>query len=222
MQVNEALLHNAFYGNYYVRLVAAVGFAYLLGTIPFRFITAWFFAGLDARLVSTARGLVPVANILKAFIPVLLAAHGGGLRIGLAAAVAAVLADCYCPWLRFGGGGKGVAAQLGALAALCWPAAIIFGAVWLAVALSTNYVVLGGVGATAFGLVPLWYFLGPAGGFAGVAVLLVVTSAFRGNLARLLDDREPPMRRNDAGASHVAGRGSLSVVRLSGQPVQSN
>jgi glycerol-3-phosphate acyltransferase PlsY len=221
MQGNEALLHNAFYGNYYVRLVAAVGFAFLLGSIPFRTIVAWFFAGLDERLGSTARGLVPVMNLTKAFVPVLLATHGGGLRIGLVAAVAAVLADCYCPWLRFRGGGKGVAAQLGALAALCWPAAAIFAVVWLAFALSTNYVVLGGVGATAFGFVPLWFFLGAGGGFAGIAILLLVASAYRGNLASLLGDREPRMRPESNARANEMQRLPISVVRLGGQPVQS-
>jgi glycerol-3-phosphate acyltransferase PlsY len=221
MQVNEALLHNAFYGNYYVRLVAAVGFAFLMSSIPFRTIVGWFFGGLDARLLSTARGLVPVMNLTKAFIPVLLATHGGGIRIGVLAAVAAVIGDCFCPWLHFRGDGKGVAAQLGALAALCWPAAAIFAIVWLVVALSTNYAVLGGVGASAFGFVPLWFFLGVDYAFAGVAMLLVVTLAYRGNLARLLDDREPTMRRERGRPAHALERIPASVVRLRGQAVQS-
>jgi glycerol-3-phosphate acyltransferase PlsY len=211
--VNDALLHGPFYGNFYVRLVGALGFAFLMGSIPIGPLTRWLFAGVDWRLGSTARGLVPVFLFFAAFIPVEIAVHGGGTMIGLGAGVAVVLGHCYCPWLRFRGG-TGAAVQLGALAALSWPCAVFFAVLWLAAAVSSNYSAVGTLTATLFNFVPLWFFLGPAGAFYGVATLLVVASRNRGHFVRLSEGTERPMRRPEPVREE-------SFIRLEGQPVQS-
>ena len=56
----------------------------------------------------------------------------------LAGAAGAFFGHLYPVWLRFRGG-KGVATFLGGLLGACWPAAIVFALVWLAVAAATRY-----------------------------------------------------------------------------------
>jgi glycerol-3-phosphate acyltransferase PlsY len=107
MQVNEALLHNWFYGNFVVRTVAALGFSFLMGSIPFGRVVDWLFAGSDAsrsrRYRSAGRfahGLLDGLDALKAFIPVAIIAHGGGLVLGFAAAITVSVGHLFSPWLR--------------------------------------------------------------------------------------------------------------------------
>jgi glycerol-3-phosphate acyltransferase PlsY len=210
MVANEALLHNWFYGNIYVREVAAIGFAFLMGSIPIAQAFHWLFDGLDPRVGRTASALAPVVNTVKAFIPVAIAFHGGGLATGAGAAVAVVAGHCYCPWLRFRGG-TGVAVEFGALAGLCPPAAIVFFVLWL----------VGALLASAFSLVSLWYFLGAPGAFAGVAMFVLIAGAHRASLDRLAEGREPTLRRPryaEAPPAPEPGRGSLVI--MDGQAVQ--
>jgi glycerol-3-phosphate acyltransferase PlsY len=217
LAVNDALLHGPFYGNFYVRLVGAIGFAYLIGSIPLGPLSRWLFADLDWRLGSSARGLTPPASLLQAFLPVEIAAHGGGTAIGFAAGIAVVAAHCYCPWLRFrpGAAGAGAAVQLGALCALSWQSALIFGTVWLVAAIAGNYATIGTLTATAVSFLPLWFFLGPNGALYGVVVMVLVAGANRDAFFRLMNDTEKPMRVPESEAD------SPSVVRFEGQPIQS-
>ena len=211
MPVDEALLHGPFYGNFFVRLAGALIFAFLFGSIPFGPLAAWLFAGLDERLGSLARGLVPVLSVFQGFIPVEIAAHGGGRLIGLGAALAVVVAHCYCPWLRFRGGG-GAAVQLGALCALSWPAAVAFAVIWLAGALSSNHAAVGTFLATGTSFVWLWCFYGIDGAIYGFVVALFVVARNLGHFARLSEGTEPLMRRPKSLEP--------SVVRLERQSIQ--
>jgi glycerol-3-phosphate acyltransferase PlsY len=217
LSVNDALLHGPFYGNFYVRLVGAIGFAYLLASIPIGPLTRWLFTGLDWRLGSSARGLTPPATLLQAFLPVEIAVHGGGIMIGFGAGIAVVAAHCYCPWLRFRGGaaGAGAAIQLGALCALSWQSALIFGMVWLVAAIASNYATIGTLTATAVSFLPLWFFLGPIGALYGVIVMVLVAGANREAFSRLMNDTEQPMRVPES------EEGSPLIVRFEGQPIQS-
>ncbi len=190
MPANDALLHNWFYGNYSVRLVACIGFAFLMGSIPVGPVTTWMFSDLHPRLARAAAGLVPVINALKAFVPTAIAGHGGGESIGLYAAAAALIGHCFCPWRRFNGG-TGVAVEAGVLLALCWPAALAYVAIWCVAALSSNYAVVGSLLASAFVIVSLWFFLGPSGALLALLMLLVVASRQRASFVRLSEGREP-------------------------------
>jgi len=112
MQVNEALLHNWFYGNFAVRVVFAVGFSFLMGSIPFGRVVDWLFAGSDAARSSSyrsagrfARGVLDALDALKAFIPVAIIAHGGGMVLGLFAGAAVCVGHLFSPWLRGRGPG---------------------------------------------------------------------------------------------------------------------
>jgi glycerol-3-phosphate acyltransferase PlsY len=198
LEPNEALLHNWFFGNAEVRTVACVLTAAFMGSIPFGRLADWFFADLDSRLASTARGFAPVLNVVKTFIPVFGATHGGGTTVGALAAVAAVAGDCYSPWFRFQGGAQGRAAQLGALAGLWWPAAVVFGVAWLVGALASDYAAIGTIFATGVGILTLWIGIGLPGALCALALFALVGSAHRANFERLLDDREPAMRGQSA------------------------
>jgi glycerol-3-phosphate acyltransferase PlsY len=221
MVANEALLHNWFYGNLYVREIAAIGFAFLMGSIPIAPAFHWLFNDLDDRLARTAAALAPVCNTLEAAIPVGIAYHGGGPAIGAAAAVAVVAGHAFCPWLRFRGG-TGVAVEFGALVALCWPAALVYFALWFVGAVASNYATIGSLLASGFTLVSLWYFLGAPGAVAGLAMFLIVASRHRGSLVRLSEAREIPLRKAERAEApspvQEAQRGSVVVV--DGQAIQ--
>jgi glycerol-3-phosphate acyltransferase PlsY len=222
MVANETLLHNWFYGNMLVREIAAIGFAFLMGSIPISPAFRWVFGDLDPRIYQTAKALAPVCNTFKAFIPVLIAYHGGGLAMGAGAAVAVTAGHCYCPWLRFRGG-TGVAVEFGALAALCPPAAIVYFALWFVGAASANYTTVGALLASAFSIVSLWYFLGAPGAFAGLAMFVLLAGRHRPSLGRLVDGTEPTLRRPPYAAEappHFAAQRS-SVVVMDGQAIQS-
>ena len=131
MQVNEALLHGWFFGNYWIRVAGAVVSGFILGSFPMGAIAAWLFAGVDPRardrdpLMAGVRGLYRVTSIavivlsgLKVFVPTLIAAHGGGLWIGLCAGCAALAGDRVAPCCRRGGWAALAAAGVGAVAGL--------------------------------------------------------------------------------------------------------
>lgn len=168
MPVNDALLHNWFYGNYGVRVAAAVIFAYALGTIPIGPIVRWLFAGLDSRLVRSANAFVPVFDAIKGFLPTLIALHGGGLTIGLAAALAVTLGHYYSPWRRFRGG-RQVDCEAGVLLALSPVSALIFVAFWSTAAVTSRSAAIGSLFACALLFLPLWYCLGPWAALFGIA-----------------------------------------------------
>jgi acyl phosphate:glycerol-3-phosphate acyltransferase len=124
---------------------------YLLGSIPFGLILTRLFGLGDVRAIGSgsigatnvlrtgnkrAAALTLVADALKGTAAVFV---GWALapELGLVAGVAAFFGHLYPVWLRFRGG-KGVATYIGVLAALFWPAAIIFGLAWLATAAATR------------------------------------------------------------------------------------
>ena len=190
--VNESLLHNWFYGNTLVREIAAIGFALVMGALPVGPTVAWLFSDVDPRAGRAAGVVVPFLDAIKAFVPVAIAAHGGGPAIGIAAAFAALVGDCYSPWLR-AHSGKGVAVMGGVLVALCLPAAVAFAAVWFVVAIASNFVAAGSVVAMAVTIVSLWFFLGVRGAVLGLGAFVLVSLRHTATLARLGENREPPL-----------------------------
>jgi glycerol-3-phosphate acyltransferase PlsY len=216
----QALLHNWFYGNLYVRELAAIVFAFLFASIPITPTFHWLFDDLDSRIARTMTALAPVVNTGKGFIAVAIAAHGGGNDIGLLAAVAAMAGHCYCPWRRFDGG-TGVATQLGVLGGICWPAAAIYFTVWLVAAAGSNYAIVGSLLASAVSIVSLWYFMGAPAAFAGVAMLLLVAGRYRGAFVRLRDGNEATIRHAAAvPVRHPAAPPRPSLIIADGQAIQ--
>ena len=186
-------------------LVAAFAFGYLLGSIPFGFILTRLAGTGDVRAIGsgnigatnvlrTGRRDLAAATLLgdalKGTVAVLAALHYGGADAGLAAALGAFLGHLFPVWLKFKGG-KGVATFIGLLIAFAWPAALAFGAIWLAIAATTRYSSLAALIASAATPALLWGFglLREAELFALLAVLLWIMH--RANITRLVNGTEP-------------------------------
>ena len=168
MPVDDSLLHGWFYGNLYVRIVAAVGFSFLFGAIRFRPTAAWLFAAGDPRWVRFFAGAAPVLDAAKGYLPVIIALHGGGPVVGLSAAVAVVAGDCASPvFPRFRAGNRGVAAAFGALCALNPLVGAIFGTLWVGGAVSSNFAAIGSLLAAAVTFSAAVVFLRCAGSIRG-------------------------------------------------------
>lgn len=184
-------------------LLVALGFGYLLGSIPFGVIITRT-AGLgDLRQIGS--GNIGATNVLRtgkkslAALTLLLDALKGtaavllagvyGPEYAIAAGFGAFLGHLFPVWLGFRGG-KGVATYLGILLAIAWQGALVFAIAWLGTAFITRYSSLAALVAAI--CVPLALFLL---GYIHPAQLFVVLSLLvffkhRGNIARLIEGSE--------------------------------
>jgi acyl phosphate:glycerol-3-phosphate acyltransferase len=179
-------------------------FGYLLGSIPFGLLLTRAAGGPDIRGIGSGnigatnvlrtgrKGLAAATlllDMLKGTVAVLLAKHFAGDDAALAAGLAAFLGHVFPVWLKFKGG-KGVATYIGVLLGLAWPAALIFGAIWIAVAWLARYSSLAALIASALTPLVLWLLGQPS-----VAALFLLLSSLlwimhRANIARLLQGSE--------------------------------
>jgi len=177
---------------------------YLFGSIPFGLILTRLAGAGDLRAIGS--GNIGATNVLrtgrkdlaaatlildalKATAAVIAARLLFGAPTELAGAAGAFLGHLYPIWLRFRGG-KGVATFLGGLIGACWPAAIAFAVVWLAVAAITRYSSAGALTASLASPLAAWA-LGAeptAIVFAALAALLWMRHA--ANIRRLLAGTE--------------------------------
>ena len=181
----------------------AFAFGYLLGSIPFGLLLTRAAGGPDIRDIGSGnigatnvlrtgrRGLAAatlLCDVLKATLAVLVAARYG-TDAALAAGLGAFLGHLFPVWLKFKGG-KGVATYIGLLIGFYWPAALLFCAIWLAVAAASRYSSLAGLIASALTPLGLWFFGRPS--IAALFLLLTVLLWFmhRANISRLLDGSE--------------------------------
>ncbi|MGA9323720.1 MAG: glycerol-3-phosphate 1-O-acyltransferase PlsY [Xanthobacteraceae bacterium] len=183
---------------------AAFVFGYLCGSIPFGILLTRLAGGPDLRTVGSGnigatnvlrtgrRGLAAatlIGDMLKGTIAVLVTRHVLGQDSALVAAVGAFLGHLFPVWLRFRGG-KGVATYLGVVLGIAWPAAIVFCAVWLAIAAISRYSSLAALIASAVTPVFLWW----RGDTTEAVVFLLLSAVLwimhRGNIGRLLSGTE--------------------------------
>jgi glycerol-3-phosphate acyltransferase PlsY len=186
-------------------LPAALLLGYLLGAIPFGLLFTRF-AGLgDVRSIGSGNiGATNVlrtgrkdiaaatlaADLLKGTVAVLVARAAFGSDGAMVAGLGAFLGHVFPVWLKFKGG-KGVATYLGVLLGLAWPAALIFAAVWLAVATLTRYSSAGALAASLATPLVLLFVLDQnrvAGLFIVLTVILFVRHAE--NIRRLIAGTE--------------------------------
>ena len=185
-------------------LALAFLLGYLLGSIPFGLILTRLSGGPDLRSIGSGNigatnvlrtGNRPLAaatllgDMLKGTLAVLLAAHFAGHAAALAAGAGVFLGHVFPVWLKFKGG-KGVATYIGVLIALYWPAAAIFGAVWLATACLTRYSSLAALIASALTPLILWLFDRPDAAVFYLALSALIWIFHRANIARLLAGSE--------------------------------
>ena len=179
-------------------------FCYLCGSIPFGLILTRLAGAPDVRSVGSGnigatnvlrtgrKGLAAatlLGDMLKGTFAVLAVLHFCGREVALFAAPGAFLGHLFPVWLRFKGG-KGVATYIGLLLALAPLVALVFGAVWLAIAGLTRYSSLAALVASAATPVALLLFgqVPEAAVFAALTVLLWIMH--RANIARLLNRTE--------------------------------
>jgi acyl phosphate:glycerol-3-phosphate acyltransferase len=191
---------------------AALIFGYLLGAIPFGVVVARLGGLGDLRglgsgnigatnVLRTGRkglaALTLLGDALKGTAAVLIAGMWGA-PLALIAGLGAFLGHLFPAWLGFRGG-KGVATYLGVLAAVTWPAALAFAALWLLTAWLTRYSSLSALvasAATPFAVALLgdssavWLF---------VPMTLMIFVMHRDNIVRLM--------RGEEGRIGVAGSG---------------
>jgi acyl phosphate:glycerol-3-phosphate acyltransferase len=183
-------------------LAAVLG--YLLGSIPFGLLLTRAAGGPDIRAIGSGnigatnvlrtgrKGLAAatlLCDMLKGTLAVLIAAHFAGPDVALVAGLAAFLGHLFPVWLKFKGG-KGVATYIGGLIGLAWPAALIFCAIWLVVAVLSRYSSLAALIASALTPLALWSLDKPE-----VAALFLVLTALlwimhRANVGRLMSGAE--------------------------------
>ena len=179
-------------------------FGYLLGSIPFGVLLTRLTGGPDLRSIGSGnigatnvlrtgrKGLAAttlICDMLKGTAAVLIAAHFAGTDAALAAGLGAFLGHLFPVWLKFKGG-KGVATYIGLLLGLAWPAALIFCAIWLAVALAFRYSSLSALVASALTPPALWFLGRPDTALLFLLLSVLLWIMHRANIARLLAGRE--------------------------------
>lgn len=210
-----------------VAFVVLFVLAYLAGAIPFGVVVGKVFYDADVReqgsgnvgttnvfrvLGAKAGVVVLVCDMLKGFVPALVAAQLFDPWYAIFIAAAPVAGHMYSVFLK-GSGGKGVATGAAVVLALVPAAFAIVLVVWVTLVLATRYVSVASLTAAvlvpvlvlAFGE-PLPYRI------AAVLVAVIVWWAHRGNIRRLLDGSEHRIRRpwsHGGPSSTLAGRGGI-------------
>lgn len=184
-------------------LVGAFAFGYLCGSIPFGLLLTRV-AGLgDVRSIGSGNigatnvlrtgrkdlaALTLLGDALKGTAAVLIAGQWGP-DTAVLAGLGAFAGHLAPVWLKFRGG-KGVATYVGVLLGLVWPAALVFAAIWIAVAYLTRYSSLAAL--TASLATPVVLALMAAWQQAELFLLLTILLwiAHRQNISRLLSGTE--------------------------------
>jgi glycerol-3-phosphate acyltransferase PlsY len=182
----------------------AVAFGYLCGSIPFGVLLTRLAGGPNLRSIGSGnigatnvlrtgrKGLAAatlLGDMLKGTVAVLLTRLMLGDQFAIAAAVGAFLGHLFPVWLGFRGG-KGVATYIGVLLGIAWPAALVFCAVWIAIAAATRYSSLAALAASIAAPAFLWWWgnVDDAQAFLLLSALLWIMH--RANIGRLLSGTE--------------------------------
>jgi acyl phosphate:glycerol-3-phosphate acyltransferase len=179
-------------------------FGYLLGSIPFGLLLTHAAGAPDLRTIGSGnigatnvlrtgrKGLAAatlICDVLKGTAAVLVAGHYAGHEAALLGGLGAFLGHLFPVWLKFKGG-KGVATYIGLLLGLYWPGALIFCAIWLAVAAVSRYSSLAALIATALTPIGLWVMGQPHEALLFLALSTLSWIMHRANIARLLKGSE--------------------------------
>ena len=194
-------------------LLVVLGF--LAGSIPFGFVIARLFLGVDVRDVGSGNiGATNVAraggkgvgvvvlllDVAKAVLPMLAArallrGEPSGETWVVLVGLAAFLGHLFTPWLGFRGG-KGVATGLGVFLVLS-PVAALAGVVTFAVAYgATRMSSVGSLSGTAACAAVTFLVAGPSSptAWAGLALAALIFLRHRENIGRILRGEERKMR----------------------------
>jgi glycerol-3-phosphate acyltransferase PlsY len=185
--------------------VGALVLGYLLGSIPFGLLLTRWAGTQDLRgigsgnigatnVLRTGRRDLAAATLifdaLKGTAAVLIALAVFGPLASLIAAIGAFLGHVFPVWLHFKGG-KGVATFLGCLIGVAWPAALVFAAVWLIVALVTRYSSAAALTASVIAPIALYVVVGrPQAALIFALLAALLWFMHRANIERLLSGAE--------------------------------
>jgi glycerol-3-phosphate acyltransferase PlsY len=189
-------------------VAAALGFGYVLGSIPFGLVLTRL-AGLgDIRRIGS--GNIGATNVLrtgnKALAAATLILDGGkgtvavlladvyGPDMAIVAAAGAITGHLFPVWLRFRGG-KGVATALGVLLALSWPVGLAACLTWLAAAALFRYSSLAALLALAASPGYAILFADPQRKEFAIALAAVICLTHAKNIRRLVTGTEPKIGR---------------------------
>ncbi len=182
-----------------VFLPLALVIGYLFGSVPFGVILTKLAGTQDLRSIGS--GSIGATNVLrtgnkwlaagtllgdmlKGTAAVVLSGTMWGPNAAMLAGLGAFLGHLYPVWLKFRGG-KGVATYIGVLLGLFWPAAFMFGAIWLATAFTSRYSSLSALVASFVTPIFLWFFGHPALASLFAVLTLLLFYAHRENIKRL-------------------------------------
>jgi glycerol-3-phosphate acyltransferase PlsY len=208
-----------------IALFVIVG--YLAGSMPFGYWLVRLTKGVDIRTVGSGNigasnvwrtygmryGLpVMLLDILKAFVPALVATLVSGHLVGVLTGAAAMIGHARPIFLGFAKGGKMVATAGGAFLGVAPLLGLAGCGVWIVVFLITRYASVASIVASA-SLPPLAWALGypwPVIAFGGVAAVGVLV-LHRANVRRLLNGTENRFelkrKRRDQSAEQSTGAG---------------
>jgi acyl phosphate:glycerol-3-phosphate acyltransferase len=181
----------------------ALGFGYLLGSIPFGLLLTRMAGTQDIRTIGSGnigatnvlrtgnKGLAAatlLGDALKGTVAVLIAGLWGP-GFAMIAGLGAFLGHLFPVWLGFKGG-KGVATFLGILFALWWKGGLLFAGIWLVIAYLFRYSSLAALIASTTIPVALY-----ASGYTAIAGLFIVMTILmfimhRSNIQRLVSGSE--------------------------------
>ena len=179
--------------------VLGLAVGYLLGSIPFGLLLTRLAGTEDLRSIGSGnigatnvlrtgrKGLAAatlICDMLKGTVAVLIAGYFGGPEAAMLAGLGAFLGHLFPVWLKFRGG-KGIATYIGVLIGLFWPAAAVFGAIWLATAATTRYSSLSSLVASLVTPIFLWWFGHPALASLFAVMTLLTFWVHRENIKRL-------------------------------------
>src|SRR3954454_1110344 len=177
----------------------AIVTGYLFGSIPFGLLLTRLAGTQDLRSIGSGnigatnvlrtgrKGLAAatlLGDLLKGTAAVLIAGTFGGAEAAMLAGLGAFLGHLFPVWLKFRGG-KGVATYIGVLIGLFWPAAAVFGAIWLATAATMRYSSLSSLVASFVTPIFLWWFGHPALASLFAVMTLLTFYVHRENIKRL-------------------------------------
>jgi len=172
---------------------------YLLGSIPFGLILTRLAGTQDLRSIGSGnigatnvlrtgnKGLAAatlLGDMLKGTVAVIIAGTLWGPNAAMLAGLGAFLGHLFPVWLQFRGG-KGVATYIGVLLGLFWPAAAMFGAIWIATAFTSRYSSLSALVASFVTPIFLWFFGHPALAWLFAVLTLLLFWTHRENIRRL-------------------------------------
>ena len=183
-------------------------FSYLLGAIPFGYILCYLTDKKDIRqegsgnigatnvlrIKGKAFGIITLAlDMLKGILPILYGSrHFDSPVLIIGGGAAAILGHLYSVYLKFKGG-KGVSTFVGMTAVFHFPAALVFGGVFLFTYFLTRYISASSIaGVSAVFFVTLFTNVMEVAMIVFMVVLLIIIK-HRGNIKRIIAGTEPQL-----------------------------